>query len=122
MNQTTNLTITVELDREKTKESYWKDAPEKPVAITIEMDKEVMIGRHSDCALIIDDNTVSIRHALLLMCDDDGQAYIIDNGSLNGTFVNDKKIEGNDEPMLKVGDLISITPQFHFKVTDISFS
>ena len=55
------------------------------------------------------------------MCDNDGKAYIMDKGSHNGTFVNGDRIEGDDEPMLEVGHIITIARNFHIKVVDIQF-
>src|SRR5215207_4402269 len=49
------------------------------------------VGRSPDCDIFLDDVTVSRRHALLKR--DDGQFLIEDQGSLNGTFVNRRRIE-----------------------------
>jgi hypothetical protein len=50
-----------------------------------------MIGRSPDCDIFLDDVTVSRRHAELL--DENGRFVIRDLGSLNGTFVNRRRIE-----------------------------
>lgn len=51
----------------------------------------VIIGRSNDCAIILDDDYVSTRHAQVL---DDGQGgfYVEDLGSTNGTYVNGRRI------------------------------
>lgn len=50
-----------------------------------------LIGRSPECALFLDDVTVSRRHAELHR---DGETFTIrDLGSLNGTYVNRKRIE-----------------------------
>jgi hypothetical protein len=49
------------------------------------------IGRSPDCEIFLDDVTVSRNHALLL--ERDGTYVVEDQGSLNGTFVNRKRIE-----------------------------
>ena len=49
------------------------------------------IGRSPDCEIFLDDVTVSRQHAFLV--ERDGQFYIEDEGSLNGTFLNRHRIE-----------------------------
>ena len=50
-----------------------------------------LIGRSPECHVFLDDVTVSRRHAEILHEDD---RYVIrDLGSLNGTFVNRRRIE-----------------------------
>lgn len=49
------------------------------------------IGRSPDCDIFLDDVTVSRNHAVLRR---DGDGFVIeDQGSLNGTFVNRRRIE-----------------------------
>jgi hypothetical protein len=49
------------------------------------------IGRSPDCEIFLDDVTVSRHHAVLV--ERDGGFVVEDQGSLNGTFVNRKRIE-----------------------------
>ena len=49
------------------------------------------IGRSPDCDIFLDDVTVSRKHAMLVRRDD--AYYIEDQGSLNGTFLNRRRIE-----------------------------
>ena len=49
------------------------------------------IGRSPDCEIFLDDVTVSRHHAVLVARD--GVFVVEDQGSLNGTFVNRKRIE-----------------------------
>ncbi|MHB8470673.1 MAG: FHA domain-containing protein [Gaiellaceae bacterium] len=52
---------------------------------------ETMIGRSPDCAVFLDDVTVSRRHAALVHRE--GRWFVEDQGSLNGTFVNRRRVE-----------------------------
>jgi FHA domain/zinc-ribbon domain len=61
------------------------------------------IGRSPDCDIFLDDVTVSRHHAILRRTDD--RFTIEDEGSLNGTFVNRRRIETVD---LADGDELQI--------------
>jgi hypothetical protein len=61
------------------------------------------IGRSPECEIFLDDVTVSRNHALLV--DRDGRFSVEDQGSLNGTFVNRKRI---DSAVLENGDELQI--------------
>ena len=62
------------------------------------------IGRSPDCDIFLDDVTVSRRHAVALK---HGDAFMIeDQGSLNGTFLNRRRIESaelSDDDELQIG-------------------
>jgi FHA domain/zinc-ribbon domain len=61
------------------------------------------IGRSPDCQVFLDDVTVSRKHAVI--ADRGGHWFIEDQGSLNGTFVNRKRVE---VAQLSDGDEIQI--------------
>jgi len=61
------------------------------------------IGRSPDCDVFLDDVTVSRKHAVLVHKDD--AYYIEDQGSLNGTFVNRKRVES---ARLEDGDEVQV--------------
>jgi hypothetical protein len=71
-------------------------------SVTIEEDR-MTIGRTPDASLFLDDVTVSRNHALLVRRRDG--VYIDDLGSLNGTYVNRRRIESHK---LVDGDEIQI--------------
>jgi len=54
-------------------------------------DERTSIGRSPDCGIFLDDVTVSRKHAVLVQ--QDGRWLVEDQGSLNGTFVNRKRVE-----------------------------
>jgi hypothetical protein len=62
------------------------------------------IGRSPDCDIFLDDVTVSRKHAVLVNRDD--AYYIEDQGSLNGTFLNRRRIESG---RLENGDELQIS-------------
>lgn len=66
--------------------------------------KEVVIGRSSQADIQIDEDSVSRKHAQL-MIDHLGHTSVRDLGSTNGTFVNDQAIQDIE---VKNGDLIKI--------------
>jgi hypothetical protein len=61
------------------------------------------IGRSPECEVFLDDVTVSRNHALLV--ERDGGFVVEDQGSLNGTFVNRRRI---DSVRLGDGDELQI--------------
>ena len=61
------------------------------------------IGRSPDCDIFLDDVTVSRNHAVLIL--ENGKYHVEDQGSLNGTFVNRKRI---DNAPLTEGDELQI--------------
>ena len=70
---------------------------------TFHPEDRTTIGRSPDCGIFLDDVTVSRRHAVLT--ERDGGFFIEDQGSLNGTFVNRKRVES---AQLEDGDELQI--------------
>jgi FHA domain/zinc-ribbon domain len=64
---------------------------------------QTTIGRSPDCGIFLDDVTVSRKHAVLVARD---RAFFIeDQGSLNGTYVNRRRVES---AQLEDGDELQI--------------
>jgi hypothetical protein len=65
--------------------------------------ERVVIGRHPEAKIFLDDVTVSRNHAVVVR---EGDTWtIVDEGSLNGTFVNRRRA---DRTVLSDGDEIQI--------------
>jgi len=75
----------------------------------------ITIGRTTDNDIVLDNRGVSRRHAMIEV-GPNGQALIIDNESLNGTFVNQRKVS---EEVLKNSDVISIG-KYHLEFVEAS--
>jgi pSer/pThr/pTyr-binding forkhead associated (FHA) protein len=63
-----------------------------------------LVGRSPECDIFLDDVTVSRRHAEIAREDD--EFTIKDLGSLNGTYVNRKRIESaslQDDDEVQIG-------------------
>lgn len=70
-----------------------------------ELDQDLLrIGRHPDSDIFLDDVTVSRRHAELAS-DAQGVFRVRDVGSLNGTYVNQQRV---DEAVLADGDELQV--------------
>ncbi len=69
----------------------------------VPQDERTTIGRSPDCDIFLDDVTVSRTHAVLVQ--KDGGFFIEDQGSLNGTFLNRRRIESGQ---LENGDELQI--------------
>ena len=65
--------------------------------------ERITIGRSPDCEIFLDDVTVSRKHAVITKNGDDFR--IEDEGSLNGTFVNKRRVEAAE---LENGDELQI--------------
>ncbi len=76
---------------------------DKVIERVVSEKKRISIGRTSDNDIVLDNRGVSRKHAQIEF--NDNAAVIIDNESLNGTFVNNRKIT---EEVLRDGDKITI--------------
>ena len=72
------------------------------------------IGRARECAVWIDEGTLTRRHAVLMVAGD--TVTIEDEGSLNGTFMDGVRL--TDPVRLRVGDLVTIGDQVTVRLVD----
>ena len=56
------------------------------------VDHVILIGRGSDCQLVLEDDYVSTRHARVV--DGPDGVYVEDLGSTNGTYLGQRKLDG----------------------------
>jgi len=76
---------------------------DKVIEKVVTQKKTISIGRTPENDIVLDNKAVSRKHALIEF--DQDSALIMDNESLNGTFVNSRKIT---EEVLKDNDQITI--------------
>lgn len=69
--------------------------------------KLLKIGRDSACNIKLHSSYVSSVHAEMLLLDN-GEIYIEDKNSANGTFVDNQRINPNTEVLVRRGDLIRL--------------
>lgn len=69
---------------------------------------ELSVGRQPDCELVIDDASVSKKHAVLKWDAAKKKATVTDLGSTNGTFLNASvRLKKDKESVLQDGDIVS---------------
>ena len=76
---------------------------EKVVERVVTEKKRISIGRTNENDIVLENRGVSRKHAIIEF--NDRAAVVIDNESLNGTFVNNRKIT---EEVLRDDDIITI--------------
>jgi len=77
----------------------------------INVDRDMLVGRHQDADVLLQAAEISRRHAALLLKDQ--VLWVQDLNSSNGTFVNDIRIE--QEKQLHDGDIVQFA-SFKFSV------
>jgi pSer/pThr/pTyr-binding forkhead associated (FHA) protein len=90
--------------------AVWRLAPGRYLAspdgddvVVLPLGRVTRIGRRATADIVIDDSTVSRRHALVL--ERGGAPVIADDRSLNGVFVNGRRVR---EAPLQHGDEVQI--------------
>lgn len=94
--------------------------PRQGAWFTVAYQKETTLGRAATNSVILEDNSVSRSHSVILQKGD--EYYVRDIGSRNGTFVNGQKI--TEETLLTHLDVLKIgiyTLRFLTEATDAPF-
>lgn len=81
--------------------------------LTLNVSDSLSVGRGGDNDVVLGSKQVSRNHALLSVLN--GQLYIKDLDSSNGTFINEERIEGNKSELLSADDTVGFA-SFSFKV------
>lgn len=90
--------------------------PQDSISLTIDK-ASVSIGRGSNNDIVVPEKVISSLHATISY--KNGQYYLEDNRSTNGTRLNNKLIEQNTKVTLKSGDIIHFAKyEFRFLVHD----
>ena len=102
----------------------------KDISSLLASKKDVVIGRSSDCDLVLEDVMVSRRHARIQQ--KEGKVWIEDLNSSNGVYLNGKKISSKQQITEKdkvriglfsfslSGTLIDLKKEYAISATDIS--
>ena len=81
--------------------------------LTLTVEDSLSVGRGSDNDVVLGSKQVSRNHAILSILD--GQLYVKDLDSSNGTFINDRRIAGNESNLLQAEDTLGFA-SFSFQV------
>ena len=81
--------------------------------LTLTVEDSLSVGRGGDNDVVLGSKQVSRNHAILSILD--GQLYVKDLDSSNGTFINDQRIAGNESNRLQAEDTLSFA-SFSFQV------
>jgi len=74
-------------------------------AVPLTMGRDYVLGRAPECDVVIDDASVSRRHALLTVS---GRITLEDLGSTNGTSIQGRKLQAGDPGVLSLGTVFEV--------------
>jgi len=109
--------ILFQINHKLKQKNYWlvviaTSGSELEKGMIFNLTQKLSLGRETSNDLTISDPFVSLKHALIVQ--KRGRFWILDQGSLNGTYLNKKRLE--KQTVLKVNDFIEIgNTVFQFK-------
>lgn len=95
----------------------------KPVEVTIRKEEQLLGSDRAMCLHPLPYKGVSHRHCMIISRSMHGHTtYLIrDEGSKNGTRLNDKKLEPGVEYPLQIGDVITLAGRYQFRVVSDAY-
>ena len=93
----------------------WLKAVRGPALDVLLTQDEVVVGRDTQCHIVLDEETVSRKHCALLFRS--GRWYIRPFRTPNGTYVNDAPVKSEMLSPLRSRDSIGIGPDVVLKIT-----
>ena len=93
-------------------EKWYLYDPETEEKIELSFEKEFVVGRAKSNDLPISDQSISSRHAKILL--KEKNLWIVDLNSFNSTYLNGKEIEGEKEYKLKPRDVIQFGDKVYY--------
>jgi pSer/pThr/pTyr-binding forkhead associated (FHA) protein len=109
--------ILFQINHKLKQKNYWlvivaTSDPGLEKGMIFNLTQKLSLGREASNDLTVSDPYVSLKHALIVQ--KRGRFWILDQGSLNGTYLNKKRLE--KQAVLKDNDLIEIgNTVFQFK-------
>jgi uncharacterized membrane protein YhaH (DUF805 family) len=81
-------------------------------------ENQMVMGRSmADVSLWIEAKTVSKQHCSIMV--EDGKVILADGGSLNGTFVNDRRLDKGAFAVLRPGDVFNLAGSIVFQLQQV---
>lgn len=95
----------------------------KPVEVTIRKEEQLLGSDQVMCLHPLPYKGISHRHCMVISRNMHGHTtYLIrDEGSKNGTRLNDKKLEPGVEYPLQIGDVITLAGRYQFRVVSDAY-
>ncbi|AMK10915.1 hypothetical protein AWY79_07225 [Pseudodesulfovibrio indicus] len=82
-------------------------------------ENQMIMGRSmADVSLWVEAKTVSKQHCSIMV--EDGKVILADGGSLNGTFVNERRLDKGSFAVLRPGDVFNLAGSLVFQLQEVA--